>query len=195
MHVIWDRSDRKKPARDVAYMHTFKTARGNDLNIMRFAVLCKELLIPVACNHQINAMCAFFCFATPMRTCGIEIAQPGVTVLDIGTGTGILAVMAARAGASHVFACEVNGVLCDIARDVLDRSVQTMSRNEPFLHMIHTQEASKVLHGKCDTRPLQAAPAKVKSFYYTCASPVSWCGIIPAVDPAHTRLCFAYTLT
>ena len=45
----------------------------------------------------------------------------GVTVLDIGTGTGILAVMAARAGATHVFACEVNSVLCNVAREVLVR--------------------------------------------------------------------------
>lgn len=50
-----------------------------------------------------------------------RLAQAGVTVLDIGTGTGILAVMAVKAGASHVFACEVNGVLCNIARDVLKR--------------------------------------------------------------------------
>lgn len=42
-------------------------------------------------------------------------------MLDIGTGTGILAVMAARAGAAHVYACEVNGVLCDIAREVMER--------------------------------------------------------------------------
>ncbi|CAN0238962.1 unnamed protein product, partial [Pylaiella littoralis] len=49
-------------------------------------------------------------------------AGAGVTVLDIGTGTGILAVMAARAGAAHVYACEVNGVLCDIAREVMERN-------------------------------------------------------------------------
>lgn len=51
----------------------------------------------------------------------------GVTVLDIGTGTGILAVMAARAGAAHVYACEVNGVLCDIAKEVLERCVRSLS--------------------------------------------------------------------
>lgn len=50
-----------------------------------------------------------------------SLAQAGVTVLDIGTGTGILAVMAARAGASKVYACEVNSVLCDIAREVVKR--------------------------------------------------------------------------
>ncbi|CAN0156533.1 unnamed protein product [Ectocarpus sp. 4 AP-2014] len=48
--------------------------------------------------------------------------EAGVTVLDIGTGTGILAVLAARAGASHVYACEVNSVLCDVAREVLERN-------------------------------------------------------------------------
>lgn len=48
-------------------------------------------------------------------------AEEGPTVLDIGTGTGILAVMAVRAGASHVFACEMNTVMCDIAKDVLGR--------------------------------------------------------------------------
>ncbi|CAN0025645.1 unnamed protein product, partial [Ectocarpus sp. 12 AP-2014] len=49
-------------------------------------------------------------------------SEAGVTVLDIGTGTGILAVLAARAGASHVYACEVNSVLCDVAREVLERN-------------------------------------------------------------------------
>lgn len=48
-------------------------------------------------------------------------------MLDIGTGTGILAVMAARAGAAHVYACEVNAVLCDVAREVLERYALTLS--------------------------------------------------------------------
>lgn len=54
-------------------------------------------------------------------------------MLDIGTGTGILAVLAARAGASHVYACEVNSVLCDVAREVLERWVASVLFLSPLL--------------------------------------------------------------
>lgn len=37
-------------------------------------------------------------------------------VLDIGTGTGILAIAAAKAGATSVVACDLQNSLCDIAR-------------------------------------------------------------------------------
>jgi precorrin-6B methylase 2 len=40
-------------------------------------------------------------------------------VLDIGTGSGLLAMMAARAGAAHVFACERERNLADLARLVV----------------------------------------------------------------------------
>lgn len=62
------------------------------------------------------------------------LAQAGITVLDIGTGTGILAVMAARAGASKVYACEVNSVLCDIAREVVKRWASRAHRLDPPKH-------------------------------------------------------------
>ena len=45
--------------------------------------------------------------------------HPGSHVLDIGTGTGLLAMMAARAGAEHVTACESVGVLAEKARDIV----------------------------------------------------------------------------
>ncbi|MGQ0677779.1 MAG: tetratricopeptide repeat protein [Rhodospirillales bacterium] len=50
----------------------------------------------------------------------IEAAvKPGMLVLDIGTGSGLLAMMAARAGAERVIACESEPRLAEIARQIV----------------------------------------------------------------------------
>ena len=45
--------------------------------------------------------------------------KPGALVLDIGTGSGLLAMMAVRAGAGHVFACEAEPALAAKAREIV----------------------------------------------------------------------------
>jgi protein arginine N-methyltransferase 7 len=49
----------------------------------------------------------------------IERFAPGRSMLDIGTGSGLLAMMAARAGAAQVYACEANPMLAASARAVI----------------------------------------------------------------------------
>jgi len=49
----------------------------------------------------------------------INRAVSGKRVLDIGTGTGLLAMMAARAGASSVTTCEATSVIAERAREII----------------------------------------------------------------------------
>ncbi|WP_439815134.1 50S ribosomal protein L11 methyltransferase [Zavarzinia sp. CC-PAN008] len=49
----------------------------------------------------------------------VRAITPTSRVLDIGSGTGLLAMMAARAGAARVFTCEMNGAVAAAARSVI----------------------------------------------------------------------------
>ncbi|MBB1242896.1 50S ribosomal protein L11 methyltransferase [Streptomyces durbertensis] len=48
-----------------------------------------------------------------------RVVPRGGTVLDIGAGTGLLAMMAVRAGAAHVYSCEANPLMVEVARQVV----------------------------------------------------------------------------
>lgn len=48
--------------------------------------------------------------------------RPGMKVLEIGAGSGILAMMAARAGASEVITCEANPAIAAVAKENIARN-------------------------------------------------------------------------
>lgn len=48
-----------------------------------------------------------------------RVVTPRSRVLEIGTGTGILSMMAARAGAAEVITCEMNPPVADAAREII----------------------------------------------------------------------------
>ena len=51
-----------------------------------------------------------------------QTIQPGDTVIDLGTGAGLLAMAAAKAGAKHVYAIEANGAIAKIAQLNFERN-------------------------------------------------------------------------
>ncbi len=53
---------------------------------------------------------------------GIEAHARGKVVLDIGAGSGLLAMIAARAGAAHVYTVEKNGAVAETAREIVARN-------------------------------------------------------------------------
>ncbi|XP_069098729.1 protein arginine N-methyltransferase 9 isoform X2 [Pleurodeles waltl] len=55
------------------------------------------------------------------------------TVLDIGTGTGILSMFAKKAGAPHVYACELSKTMYEVACDVV--TANNMAEDIKLLHM------------------------------------------------------------
>jgi type II protein arginine methyltransferase len=51
-----------------------------------------------------------------------HFVKPGMTVFEIGTGTGLLAMLAARAGAAHVYTCETQPAVAEAAREIIARN-------------------------------------------------------------------------
>lgn len=66
----------------------------------------------------------------------------GKTVLDIGTGTGLLAMLAARRGASHVYTCEFNPLVAEKAREII--RVNGLSRKITVINKLSTDLISGI---------------------------------------------------
>ncbi len=101
---------------------------------------------------------------------------PGRRVLDIGSGSGLLAMMAARAGAAHVTSCEMQPVIAAVAKAVV---------------------ANNELSDRIDIWPMKSdqlrvghelvAPAEVL-VTETFASALLSEGVLTTIEDAHRRL-------
>jgi predicted O-methyltransferase YrrM len=52
----------------------------------------------------------------------VRYVRPGMIVFEVGAGTGLLAMLAARAGAAHVYTCEREPLLVEVARENIARN-------------------------------------------------------------------------
>ena len=82
---------------------------------------------PVAARRRSFAAWHFGMLNDDARNAAIEAAiaaldLAGKTVLEIGTGAGLVALLFARHGARHVDSCEMNPELCELARRVVAAS-------------------------------------------------------------------------
>lgn len=77
--------------------------------------------------------------------------RPGSTVLELGAGSALLSMFAARAGAGRVTSCEISGVLADTAAEIvrrngLDDVVSIVDRHSTTLDVgPHMPERAEVL--------------------------------------------------
>jgi type II protein arginine methyltransferase len=97
-------------ARDLAHMAMRRAPQDPQVRVLAAEVLSHgvpdwhfDLVRDEARNHAYDAA---------LR----RMVRPGTKVLEIGTGSGILAMMAARAGATEVITCEANPALAAVAR-------------------------------------------------------------------------------
>ncbi|XP_050731215.1 uncharacterized protein LOC127005899 isoform X2 [Eriocheir sinensis] len=55
------------------------------------------------------------------------VREGHLTVLDIGSGTGLLSIYALKAGAQEIFACEVDKFMCEMSSSILQMNVDPSS--------------------------------------------------------------------
>jgi 2-polyprenyl-3-methyl-5-hydroxy-6-metoxy-1,4-benzoquinol methylase len=104
--------------------------------------------------------------------------RKGAKVLDIGTGTGLLAMMAARAGARTVTACELNAAMAACSRLIVERNG-------------FSPEQITVL--SLNSNQLRLETLKDSERFDVCVSEILDCGllgenVLPSVRDARTRL-------
>lgn len=107
----------------------------------------------------------------------IEATARGRVVLDIGTGSGLLAMMAARAGAERVVACEANPLVAEAARRIV------AANGLDHVITIHACHSTKVSR---DMIADAGADLVVSEIF---AADLVGEGVLPALEHARAELC------
>jgi predicted O-methyltransferase YrrM len=107
------KKDHKPRAAQIA-REALAAARGDPRIVARARALLHGLLpgyhVPMMNDARRNAA-----WDAALR----KAIRPGMQVFEIGTGAGMLAMMAARAGAGHVTTCETDPVAAQLARELV----------------------------------------------------------------------------
>lgn len=75
-------------------------------------------LVPTWHFHMMNDSVRNFAYEKAIA----KVVKPGMTVFEIGTGSGLLSMFAARAGAAHVWSCEKTAPIRNVAREIIKKN-------------------------------------------------------------------------
>jgi len=111
-------SDGGQTARAVELAEQARRLAPDDPEIERIAQLVLESSVPDWHHHILADTARNSAFDAALR----RNVVPGCRVLDVGAGSGLLALMAARAGAAEVVSCEVNAAVAATAAEIVERN-------------------------------------------------------------------------
>lgn len=111
-------SDGGEAARAAELAEQARRLAPEDPEIERIAQLVLESTVPDWHHHILADTARNSAFEAALR----RSVVPGCRVLDIGAGSGLLALMAARAGAAEVVSCEVNTAMAATAAEIVERN-------------------------------------------------------------------------
>jgi len=106
----------------------------------------------------------------------INRAARGKKVLDIGAGAGLLTLMAARAGAERVTACEANPVIAEQAQKIVERN-GFASRAKVWPKYSHDLEVGRELPDRAELLVSEILSSNLINE-----------GLIPTIEHAHQHL-------